>query len=63
MDWTLIGSENALSAVLSAEGRVVGPCREKFQPKGPKGLRLESKCEYPEILAMEKVHGADGKEV
>ena len=33
------GSEsiNAFSAVLSTEGRVVGPCWEKLKPKGPKG--------------------------
>ena len=28
---------NALSAVLSTEGRVVGPCWEKLKPQGPKG--------------------------
>ena len=26
---------NAFSAILSTEGRVVGPCWEKFKPKGP----------------------------
>ena len=31
------GSKNAFSAVLSTEGRVVGPCWEKLKPKGPKG--------------------------
>jgi hypothetical protein len=30
-------SKDALSAVLSMEGRVVGPCWEKLKPKGPKG--------------------------
>ena len=34
---TCQGSKNALSAVLSSEGRVVGPCREKLKPKGPNG--------------------------
>ena len=31
-------SINAFSAVLSAEGRVVGLCWEHLRPKGPKGL-------------------------
>ena len=31
-------AKNAFSAVLSTEGRVVGPCWEKLKPKGPKGL-------------------------
>ena len=31
-------SINALSAVLSTEGRVVGLCWEHLKPKGPKGL-------------------------
>ena len=31
-------SQNDLSAVLSTEGRVVGPCWEKLKPKGPAGL-------------------------
>ena len=30
-------SINAFSAVLSTEGRVVGPCWEKLKPEGPKG--------------------------
>jgi len=30
------GSKTAFSAVLSTEGRVVGPCWEKLKPKGPK---------------------------
>jgi len=29
--------KNAFSAVLSTEGRVVGPWWEKLKPKGPKG--------------------------
>ena len=31
-------SKNALSAVLSTEGRVVGPWCGKLNPQGPKGL-------------------------
>ena len=31
------GVPNAFSAVLSTEGRVVGPCWEHLKPKGPKG--------------------------
>ena len=30
--------KKTLSALLSTEGRVVGPCWEKLNPKGPKGL-------------------------
>ena len=35
-------SKIALSAVLSAEGRVVGPCWGKLKPKGPKVCPTES---------------------
>jgi hypothetical protein len=31
-------SKNALSAVLSTEGPVAGPCWEKLKPKGPTGF-------------------------
>ena len=32
-------SKDALSAVLSKEGRAIGPCWEKLKPKGPKGAK------------------------
>ena len=32
-----IRKQNAFSAVLSTEGRVVGPCWKKLKPEGPKG--------------------------
>ena len=31
-----VQSKDAFAAVLSTEGRVVGPCWEKLKPKGPK---------------------------
>ena len=34
-------SINAFSAVLSTEGRVVGPCWEHLKPEGPKGHAVE----------------------
>ena len=34
-------SKNAVSAVLSTEGRVVGICWEKLKPKGPQGDILD----------------------
>ena len=40
---TRSGSENTFSAVLSTEGRVVGPCWEHLKPKGPKGRHPEQR--------------------
>jgi len=65
------GSKNAFSAVLSTEGRVLGPCWEKLKPKGPKGLpalahslahslteRLVIYCQTTSVSAVHATHCA-----